>query len=259
MDPQALSQILQAQAASFQQALEANNQQTSALIGQFQQSITGQQEQLVTQFRQGSDAQQEALNQIIQQQAQQINAMQSQIQSLAIQQSQAQAQAQLQRPPPQTTVTRIDTDEQQDIRSVMDPRLVERVERFSGEDAGWPDFRFDMESTAMLIGLDSLLADALEQPDESLVVDNDIDDADTINKAKAVWYLLSKTCKGKAKVILQACPKGCGFLAWKDCAMSMLQKLQGDGVQCSSDCFTPSGRKSQERHSLSKLSSGRRT
>ncbi len=47
---------------------------------------------------------------------------------------------------------------------------MEKIDRFSGEDAGWPDFRFDMESTAMLIGLDSLLAEVLEQNDENLTV-----------------------------------------------------------------------------------------
>ena len=216
MDPIALQQILQAQAASFQQAIDANTNQTGLLIQQMQQNAQQTQEQL---------------QQVLQNQGQQIAGMQHQIQNLTVGQQNIGAVAAAAAAQPQQAAqrqqVRMDTDEQADIRSIIDPKAVDKIDRFGGEDAGWPDYRFDVESTALLLGPEHLLALALEAPEDDLLIYEDTDDADDIRKAKAMWYLLSKTCKGKARTILQTCPKGCGFLAWKRLCAEYSPKVAG--------------------------------
>ena len=67
----------------------------------------------------------------------------------------------------------------------------------------------------------------MEASDQGLTIDPDVDDPDDVRRAKAIWFILSKTCKGKARTIVQTCGKGLGFLAWKRLMTEYAPKVRG--------------------------------
>ena len=110
----------------------------------------------------------------------------------------------------------IANDADAELRSIINPKVLERIDKFSGKDEDFADFEQNVESVGGLLSLESFLHVAVSTPElekHNLMLGN-LDASETA-KTKAVYYLLQSACKGKAKNIIKSVEKHNGFLAWR--------------------------------------------
>ena len=92
------------------------------------------------------------------------------------------------------------TDEMVELRSVIDVKMLDRLESFDGQDAHWENWLTGFEALTGLIGLNTVM-DVASQPgitaQECLL--NALGGDDVRLKAKALWYLLTQACRGKSQ------------------------------------------------------------
>lgn len=90
------------------------------------------------------------------------------------------------------------------IRSVVDPKILERLRDFSGRDEDFPEWSTKLQGLASLFGLDEVMRIAINEPDESVVRGaQDIDD-EVRAKSRALYFMLLQACQGKAFTIVRA-------------------------------------------------------
>jgi hypothetical protein len=108
------------------------------------------------------------------------------------------------------------TDEMVELRSVIDVKMLDRLESFDGQDAHWENWLTGFEALTGLIGLNTVMVVA-SQPgitaQECLL--NALGGDDVRLKAKALWYLLTQACRGKARNLVKKSEKFNGVHAWK--------------------------------------------
>ena len=93
---------------------------------------------------------------------------------------------------------RVDADDLAELRSVVDVRILEKLQSFDGSDSKWENWLIGFEATAGLIGLDEIMAVA-SAPGTSYLdcrLEN-LGGDDVRVKAKALWYILIQHCQGK--------------------------------------------------------------
>ncbi len=84
------------------------------------------------------------------------------------------------------------TEAKRELRSVIDIKMLEKLEVFNGEDARWEVWLTGFESLTGLVGLEDVMATAIQpgvQMQDCLL--GQLGGDDVKRKAKALWYLLS--------------------------------------------------------------------
>ena len=84
------------------------------------------------------------------------------------------------------------TEAKRELRSVIDIKMLEKLEVFNGEEARWEVWLTGFESLTGLVGLEDVMATAIQpgvQMQDCLL--GQLGGDDVKRKAKALWYLLS--------------------------------------------------------------------
>ena len=105
------------------------------------------------------------------------------------------------------------SDEQDQLRSTIDTRVLEKVQSFDGTDAKFTEWRFSFEASCCLLGLENAMMVASSHADEEGIQLVDMSD-DVRIRSKALYYLLVSVCKGKAQVLIRGAERHNGLLAW---------------------------------------------
>ena len=124
----------------------------------------------------------------------------------------------------QAAGTTLHSGDLEEVKSIIHPGLLERVEKHDGEEASFPAWRFQFEALAALIGIDKDLDLALQETDAELQLQTI--DPDMAVKAKALWYLLVRTQSARGMNVLQLTEKHNGYLGWK-CLVREFQPVTG--------------------------------
>ena len=107
------------------------------------------------------------------------------------------------------------TDEKKQLASIIDVTVLERRESFDGQDAHWESWYTGFEALTGLIGLEDLMSQASGRATLAECALDQLSDGETRAKAKALWYLLTQACKGKARNLVKKAEKFNGAQAWK--------------------------------------------
>ena len=142
------------------------------------------------------------VQQLLDQQSQQFRATLLELQQAMVQMQQ-QARPQGAQMPP----------DMEEIRAIINPKLLERCPTFSGKDEDYVEWVFTFSSVAGLLGFEEGLNTAT-MTDDGLLTIASMDDRNRL-QAKAVWFLLVNVCRGKAHIVLKTVEKHNGFMAWK--------------------------------------------
>ena len=216
---QAFAQAMQQQQEATQRLFEQQSQAQAAQQAQVQSIVQAQQAQV-------AELQQQMQNMVLAQQAQS-----SEVQQGMVQVAQAMTSVmQTQRRPGMTggdapgAAPTLNSGDLEEVKSIIHPGLLERVEKHDGQEASFPSWRFQFESLAALIGLDRELDSALKESDAGLELA--VIDPDAAVKAKALWYLLVRTQSARGTNVLQLTEKYNGFLGWK-CLVREFQPVTG--------------------------------
>ena len=108
------------------------------------------------------------------------------------------------------------TDEMAQLRSIVDVKLLEKLEVFSGADTAWDSWLTGFEALTGLIGLDEVMSIASSgyvSLEGCRLTALGADDARL--KAKALRHLLTQACRGKARNLVKQAEKFNGAQAWK--------------------------------------------
>ena len=103
------------------------------------------------------------------------------------------------------------------IKSLVSTKIVEGVERFSGEDEKWKKFSSSFETCMSNVGLDEYMTTSSQE----VVAEADLrwpslPDDESRKMSKALYILLNAVLgEGKARNIFDSCKKNEGFLVWK--------------------------------------------
>ena len=171
-------------------------------------------QQLLEQQRQLFEQQMQQMQQQMQQTA--LAAQQSAQSAAQIQQQQSQLIGDLQQArstqlpiPPTQSVIRAQ------IRSVVDPKILERVKDFSGKDEDFAEWFVKIKSLASLLNVGDEMQAAVDEADESTVEMTALPDDEVRDKARAVYHILLQACSGKAFTIVRQVQDANGFLVWR--------------------------------------------
>ena len=108
------------------------------------------------------------------------------------------------------------TEEMSELRSVVDVRMLDKLEHFDGQDAHWESWLTGFEALTGLIGLNELMEisgqTSVTMADTQLA---QLGGDEVRLKAKALWYLLTQACRGKARNLVKKAEKFNGAHAWK--------------------------------------------
>ncbi len=115
-----------------------------------------------------------------------------------------------QRPAPTTPTSAA----REEIRSLVDPKLLEKTPNFDGQDREFGQWSFVFSSAAGLLGLEEAMAAAHAAPLETDVALAEMNDQSR-SYAKVLWYLLINCVRGKALNIIQGVERMDGLLAWR--------------------------------------------
>ena len=133
-----------------------------------------------------------------------------------VSQQQAEAEiANLQAAAARTTPISGGSELRQQIRSVVDPRILERVRDFSGRDEDFAEWHVRMCSLAELLGLGDEMRVACSEPYEATMDMGALPDEECRDKARALYHILLQACSGKAMTIVRAVPEHNGLVAWR--------------------------------------------
>ena len=101
----------------------------------------------------------------------------------------------------------------EELPSILNPNIVEKLPSFSGRDEDFATFRFKFEGLCQLIGLKEEMDSCQDMPEAALTL-ADIDE-EPRKKVKALWYLLVTGASGKCIQFLKGISDNNGLLAWK--------------------------------------------
>ena len=115
------------------------------------------------------------------------------------------------------------SQDRDELKSIIDLRLIEKLETFSGKDENWMEWYSGFEATTGLVGLEELMsvAAAPETTDKDCSL-NYLAQADMLIQAKALWYVLMITTRGKARSIVKQVEKYNGAAAWRAMMLSRI-------------------------------------
>lgn len=101
-----------------------------------------------------------------------------------------------------------------ELQSIIDTKILTKVDIFDGSDARWPEWSFVFESSCSLIELEDLMEAACKVENEDcLKLENN--SAIIKLKSKALSHLLIQVVGGKALNSVRTQEKHNGFLAWR--------------------------------------------
>ena len=108
------------------------------------------------------------------------------------------------------------SDEQQELKSVIDIKILERLEVFNGEDSRWESWLAGFEALTGLIGMDEMMRTGASSAVTMQECQLDALGGDEVRrKAKALWYMLMQACRNKSRNIVKTAEKFNGVQAWK--------------------------------------------
>lgn len=101
------------------------------------------------------------------------------------------------------------------IKSVVDPNICERLRDFSGCDEDFLGWSTKLSGLAALSGLDEVMHISTSEPDDDIVMSAQDVDSDVQGKPQAIYFMLLQACQGKAFSIARAVQNHSGFRAWR--------------------------------------------
>ena len=104
--------------------------------------------------------------------------------------------------------------EADEIRKLINPRILERAPLFDGADKHFEEWYFSFSATLALLGFERVLAEAVAAVSDDELHLRNVDE-DLKPTAKAIWYLLVTVLKGKAQMVLKGSEKFNGLMAWR--------------------------------------------
>ena len=107
------------------------------------------------------------------------------------------------------------TEEKRELGSIIDVRILERLEPFDGQDTHWESWYTGFEALTGLIGLDLIMSASSGRITVAECSLAQLPDDETRIQAKALWYILTQACKGKARNLVKKAEKFNGAQAWK--------------------------------------------
>ena len=103
----------------------------------------------------------------------------------------------------------------QEIRSIIDPKVLERLERFSGKDEDFTEFETLFVAKCSLLGLEEHMADAVAaESDREVALDQQGEESLRV-QSKALFFMLQEVCRGKSARIIKLAERFNGFHAWR--------------------------------------------
>ena len=107
------------------------------------------------------------------------------------------------------------TEEKRELGSIIDVRILEGLEPFDGQDTHWESWYTGFEALTGLIGLDLIMSASSGRITVAECSLAQLPDDETRIQAKALWYILTQACKGKARSLVKKAEKFNGAQAWK--------------------------------------------
>ena len=164
-------------------------------------------------------AQHQEQMQHMQQMLQQSLTAQQQMQETVAAQSTANAQHQQQ----QTVAiaqanearSRAQTRPTSELSSIIDPRILEKLPNYNGDEAGFTEWEIVFSSVAGLLGIEDSMNIAVNAATDSEVSLSELGDEEIRKQSKALWYMLIQTVKGKALRICNTAERLNGLMAWR--------------------------------------------
>lgn len=101
------------------------------------------------------------------------------------------------------------------IKSVVDPKILERLRDVSGRDEDFSEWSTKVSGLAALLGLDEVMKIATNEPDDDTVMSAQDVDGDVRGKPQAIYFMLLQACQGKAFSIVRAVQDHSGLWAWR--------------------------------------------
>ena len=125
------------------------------------------------------------------------------------------------------------SDDLRELKSVIDIKLLEKLEVFSGNDAHWESWLAGFEALTGLIGLDEIMTIGSQRTITAAECAlNALGGDDVRLKAKALWYLLTSACRGKARNIVKQAEKFNGISDWSFSLKSTARRWLGGSMPC---------------------------
>ena len=99
------------------------------------------------------------------------------------------------------------------VSRVVDMKACMKVPGFSGKATDWPDYQFKMRTIFDLLGISSMIDEAITTSDEAFVSRKMVGTARGYDKV--LYTMLVSGCQGRAAAIVRLLPFGAGFHAWR--------------------------------------------
>ena len=108
-----------------------------------------------------------------------------------------------------------DPKQSDEFRALVDPKVLEKLPNFNGSGKDFLDWETVFASVVALIGVDDEMKSAVAAAADDDCRLANLGGDDNVRKAKALWYMLIQTCRGKALRIVSKGEQSNGLLAWR--------------------------------------------
>ena len=102
------------------------------------------------------------------------------------------------------------------FRSIIDPKVLEKLPTFSGDESRFAEFETVFMSVAGLIGLETSMQYAVDAGTDKQVELSEMADEEVRRQAKALYYMLIQSARGKALRLTTSSEKNNGWALLSD-------------------------------------------